>query len=175
MSTALLVIDMQEAVLAGCADADGVIARINDLSRRATEAGVPVIFIQHEDDELVKGSSGWRLAESLDRGDGAIVVEKTYRDSFEATDLDDMLERAGVRRLVLTGAHSDFCVQTTALSALIRGFDVVLVSDGHTARPSPENGELSGEALTAFVNSRSATLRYPGRTLEVLEAARVAV
>jgi nicotinamidase-related amidase len=134
-----------------------------------------VIFIQHEDDELVRESPAWQLASGLEKPDGALRLAKTYRDSFEATDLDDMLERAGVRRLVLTGAHSDFCVQTTALSALIRGFDVVLVSDGHTARPSPENGELSGEALTAFVNSRSATLRYPGRTLEVLEAARVAV
>jgi nicotinamidase-related amidase len=173
MSTALLVIDMQEAVLAGCADADGVIARINDLSRRATEVGVPVIFIQHEDDELVKGSSGWRLAESLDRGDGAIVVEKTYRDSFEATDLQSLLDRRGVRRLVVTGAHSDFCVQTTALSALVRGFDVVLVRDGHTTVSSPEDPALSGRALTALINARVGTLRYPDRIVQVLEAADI--
>jgi nicotinamidase-related amidase len=175
VDTALLVIDVQQAVLEGCHDAAGVIERINDLARRFTQAGAPVIFIQHEDDELVRESPAWQLASGLDTPDGALRLAKTYRDSFEATDLDGMLARAGVGRLVLTGAHSDFCVQTTALSALIRGFDVVLVSDGHTARPSPENGELSGEALSAFVNSRSATLRYPGRTLEVLEAARVAV
>ena len=62
-----------------------------------------------------------------------------------------------------------------ALSALIRGFDLVLVSDGHTARTSPETSELSGEALRQLVNARMATLRYPGRTIEVVRAAELSM
>lgn len=172
-STALLVIDMQRAVLAGCSDAAELVGRINDLTRRAGEAGAAVIFIQHEDDdELVKGSPGWELAEGLERAGGTSLVPKAYRDGFAATELEALLARAGVRRLILTGAHSDFCVQTTALSALVRGFDIVLVSDAHAASSTATAG-LSPEALRAFVNDRFATLRYPQRTIEVLPAADV--
>jgi nicotinamidase-related amidase len=173
-STALLVIDMQQEVVDTCPDGPGLIDRINLLSRRATEAGVPVIFIQHEGhDELFKGTPGWELAAGLERGDGSYLVPKTYRDAFADTDLRTLLERLGVRRLVVTGAHSDFCVQTTALSALVHGFDLALVSDGHAAEPSPHDDALSAEALQAFVNTRFGTLRYPGRTVEVLPAADV--
>jgi nicotinamidase-related amidase len=173
-SSALVVIDVQEEALAGCPDGAEVMARINELSRRADDAGVPVIFIQHEDEEeLVKGSPGWELARGLERGEGSFLVPKTYRDGFEDTELEELLERLGVGRVVVTGVHSDYCVQTTALSALVRGFDLVLVADGHAARPSAEDGELSPHAIQAFINSRFATLRYPGRAIEVLPAAEV--
>jgi nicotinamidase-related amidase len=171
-STALLVIDMQELALVGSDDADEVIGRINDLSRRAEDAGAPVIFIQHEDEEYVKGSPGWQLSAALERRDTAVVVEKTYRDGFAATELEDTLERLGVRRLVVVGAHSDLCVQMTALSAVMHGFDLVLVSDGHLA--FPDDPALSAQALRELVNARMATLRHPERTIEVVPAAEVA-
>lgn len=174
MDTALLVIDVQEEALEGCPDGLAAVARINELSARAVESGAPVVFVQHEDDdELVRGSAGWELVAALERPEGSVLVPKTFRDGFEATELAEVLERLGVRRLVVTGVHSDFCVQTTALSALVRGFDVTLVSDGHAARSSPESPELSAEAIQAFVNSRFATLRYPGRAVEVMPAAAI--
>jgi nicotinamidase-related amidase len=175
-STALLVIDVQQEALVGCpGDGADVVARINELSRLADAAGAPVIFIQHEDDdELIEGSPGWQLAEALEHGDATFLVPKTYRDAFASTELEALLGRLGVRRLVVAGVHSDFCVQTTALSALVRGFDLVLVSDGHAARSSAEDAALSGQAIQAFVNSRFATLRYPGRTIDVLPAGEIA-
>jgi nicotinamidase-related amidase len=169
VSSALLVIDVQEEALDGCPDGSDVVERINDLVRRAAMAGMPVIFVQHEDDdELVKGSAAWELAAQLERPDDSLLVPKTYRDSFEGTELEELLARLGVRRLVVTGVHSDFCVQTTALSALVRGYDVVLVSDGHAARPA---GDLPAHSLQGMVNARFSTLRYPGRKVEVLPTA----
>jgi nicotinamidase-related amidase len=177
--TALLVIDVQESVLPGCWDVAGLTDRINDLLRRARDAGASVVFLQHQDPddpEMKAGSPGWQLVEALDRLEGDPVVAKTYRDGFAHTDLAATLAELGTRRLVVTGAHSDFCVQTTALSALWHGYDVTLVSDGHTARPAElPDGELAGEAVVAFVNSRFATLRVPGRTVEVLGADQVLI
>jgi nicotinamidase-related amidase len=174
MQTAVLVVDMQQEVLDNCVDAPDVIERINALSRRALDAGAPVIFIQHEgEDELVRGTRDWQLAETLEIRDGAHVVAKSYRDGFADTELQGLLGRLGVSRVVVTGAHSDFCVQTTALSALVHGFDVVLVSDGHTA--TPDDGTISAESLRDLVNARFATLRYPGRTVKVLPASDVAL
>jgi nicotinamidase-related amidase len=170
MTAALLVIDVQEEALERCPDAAGVVERINELARRASDTGAPVIFIQHEDDdELVRGTPGWELAEGLERPEGSLLVSKTYRDAFEETELAQLLERLGARRVVVTGVHSDYCVQTTALSALIRGFDLTFVNDCHAARDS----QLAPHQIQALINARFETLRYPDRAVEVLPAADV--
>jgi len=161
---------MQREALEACPDAGAVIDRINGLSRRARETGAPVIFIQHEaEDELMRGTPGWEIDPSLER-DGAHLVSKTYRDAFAGTELEDLLRRLGVRRLVVTGVHSDYCVQMTTLSAVVRGFDVVLVSDAHAALDHADGGPLGGREMVQLVNSRLATLRHPGSTIEVLPA-----
>jgi nicotinamidase-related amidase len=171
--SALLVIDMQREALEGCPDTAGVIERINQLADRARRSGAPVVFIQHEGlDELRRGTPGWEIDPSLER-DGAHLVPKAYRDAFAETELEDLLRRLGVRRLILTGVHSDFCVQMTTLSAVVRGFDVVLVSDGHTTIDHADGGPLGGREMTELVNSRIATLRHPGSTIEVLPAGSV--
>jgi nicotinamidase-related amidase len=100
------------------------------------------------------------------------VVPKSYRDSFAETILPDRLAKGGVRRLVVTGAHSDYCVQMTALSAVLRGYDVTLVSDAHTAR---SDGVLSGAQIRDMVNDRFASLRAPGCSIAVIPAAEVAL
>jgi hypothetical protein len=61
----------------------------------------------------------------------------------------------------------------TALSAVLRGYDLVFVSDGHTTFDPPEHPALSGEAIRDLVNARMAMLRHPGRTIEVRPAADV--
>jgi nicotinamidase-related amidase len=172
ITSAVVVIDMQESVLVGCVDAPGVVARINELTRRARAGGVPVFFIQHEDPddpEMAKGSPGWQLAAGLELA-GDPVIPKTYRDSFAETSLAGMLDAAGISRLIVTGAHSDYCVQMSALSAVVRGYDVTLASDAHTAQ---DDGGLTGAQIRDLVNARFATLRAPGRAITVATASRV--
>jgi hypothetical protein len=97
VSSALVVIDVQESVLVGCADVPGVVQRISTLARRARRERVPVLFIQHEDPddpELARDSPGWQLATALDRLDGDPVVPKAYRDSFTEAALADLLTTA---------------------------------------------------------------------------------
>ena len=175
--SALIVIDMQEAILAACVDVPGVIERINELLGQARQSGAPIFFIQHEDAEdpdLTAGSPGWRLAPTLDRRDGDAVVAKMYRDSFAATRLDTLLAGSGVRRLIVTGAQSQYCVQTTALSALHHGYDVTLVGDAHTTEPGDlPDADLPAETIIQFVNSCFGTLTHPERTAEVVTAAEV--
>lgn len=169
----MLVIDVQEAVLAGCADAEDVVRRINGLVRRARIDGAPVIFVQHEDPgdpEMTSGSRGWQLAGALDKLADEPVIAKTYRDSFAGTGLAERLSKSSVRHLVVTGAHSDYCVQMTALSAVLRGYDVTLVSDAHTAQ---DDGDLAGARIRDLVNDRFASLRSPGSDIAAIPAAAV--
>ena len=111
-ATALIVIDVQESALRDCPNIDEVIANVNLLVGRGRAAGCPVIFVQHDDPDdpdMAAGSAGWQLSRALDRLDTDTVMPKTYRDAFAATDLDDLLARAGSQQLVLMGVHSDFC------------------------------------------------------------------
>lgn len=174
---ALLVIDVQQAVVEGAVDVLGVLGRINTLLMRARDLGTPVIFIQHEDPddvELRNGSPGWQLADGLDYQENEPIVAKTYRDSFAQTTLNDLLKQYGAGRLIITGAQSDYCVQTSALSALQHGYDVTLVSDAHTTcATGPDDGGIDGESVIDFINGHFASLRHPSRSIEVLPASKV--
>jgi nicotinamidase-related amidase len=140
---ALMVIDVQDGLFQGTPgpyDATSVLARINDLSTRARAAGVPVIFIQHDgtaEEGLEPGSPGWQLHRNLLREPTDLVVRKTACDAFYRSTLIDALGRAGVREIVATGFATEFCVETTVRRAASEGFDVVLVSDGHTTSDRP--------------------------------------
>ncbi|MBW8872174.1 MAG: cysteine hydrolase [Leifsonia sp.] len=174
--SALLVIDLQNGVLPGCFDADAVLTRVVALVERARTAGTPVVWVQHEEDGMEEGTDAWQLVDGLVPADGEPRIHKHYRDSFADTDLDEVLERLDVGRLVVTGAQSDYCVRTTAQSAAVRGYDVVLVSDAHTTTDTEWDGvEISGEQIVAHTNRYFAGLRYPGQLFGVEPAASVAV
>jgi nicotinamidase-related amidase len=69
-TTALLVIDVQESVLEGSSDVEGVLERINELARVARSNDSPVVYVQHQDPhdaEMAAGSPGWQLASALER------------------------------------------------------------------------------------------------------------
>src|ERR1700722_1388238 len=94
-NTALLVIDVQNGVVAGSPNRDGVIANINTLVGKARAQDVPVIWVQHSSDDLPVGSEQWQYVPELVRDDAEPLVQKTYGDSFEATDLEEVLTERG--------------------------------------------------------------------------------
>src|SRR4051812_36289744 len=118
MATALLIIDMQRALCTGEEAAfgvDGVLQRINAISTQARAAGVPVVLVQHEDDEgsLMHGTKGWQLADGLTVQPADLRVRKTTPDSFHGTNLQHLLQERGVDQLVVCGLQTDFCVNAT--------------------------------------------------------------
>lgn len=136
MPTALLVIDVQQALCTGeyaAHDAAGLLARINQVSAVCRAAGAPVVFIQHGavSGPLQPGTPGWELAEGLVVQVGDTVLPKRTPDSFQDTGLQALLQRSGVDHLVVCGLQSQFCVDTTTRRALALGYPVTLVSDGH--------------------------------------------
>jgi nicotinamidase-related amidase len=76
MKSALIVIDVQRDVVANAFRRDEVVANISGLVDRARKDGVPVIWVQHSDDELVKGSEGWAYVDELRMADDEPVVHK---------------------------------------------------------------------------------------------------
>jgi len=134
-NTALVVVDVQNAALERAHERDAVVANVGSLVERARREGVPVVWVQHSDEQLARGSDGWQLVSELVPGDAEPLVEKSYGDSFEETSLETVLSRLGVGRLVVVGAQTDWCVRSTLHGALARGYGANLVSDapGRTA------------------------------------------
>ena len=102
------------------------------LSTRRGGKQVPVVWVQHSDEQLARGSDEWRIVPELAPGDAEPLVEKHYGDAFEDTTLETVLSGLGVGRLVVAGAQTDECVRSTLHGALVRGYDATLVSDAHT-------------------------------------------
>ncbi|MBP7338259.1 cysteine hydrolase family protein [Niveispirillum sp.] len=142
--TALIVIDVQEGILpagdgprhlAAVTALDGVVARLADLQARARQAGVTLIHVQHDasdDHRLAKGTPGWEIRRELTPQPGERVIHKTTCDSFLDTGLKQALLDGGIRHVVIGGCMTPFCIDTSVRSAIAHGFDVTLLSDGHT-------------------------------------------
>ena len=175
MATALLIIDVQQALCAGedeCFEINRVIENINHLSIRARIAGVPVVFIQHEetDGPLVHNSAGWQLAEGLETEPEDIRVRKTTPDSFYQTHLQKLLQKEEVERLIICGLQTDYCVNATVRQALILGYDVVLAADAHS---TVDNGSLSAEEIIAEHNKDLAHLTGSVARIDVIAAGQI--
>src|SRR3954452_23373202 len=95
-NTALMVIDVQNGVVGHAYNRDGVVSNIGTLVEKARAAGVPVVWVQHSDEELERGSDAWQYVPELVRQEAEPLVHKSYGDSFEGTDLEQVLAAAGV-------------------------------------------------------------------------------
>ncbi|MEU2378623.1 cysteine hydrolase family protein [Streptomyces misionensis] len=171
--TAVLVIDVQNGVVAGSPGLADVLANINTLVDRARTAGVPVVWVQHQDEELVPGTEAWEYVPELKRLDSEPLIAKSYPDSFEATELEDVLAAHGVGRLLVTGAQTDCCVRSTLHGGLVRGYDATLVADAHTTEDLTAYGAPSPELVIAHTNLYWSNQSAPGRTAGTVRTADV--
>jgi nicotinamidase-related amidase len=169
-NTALIVIDVQNGVVAGNHERDAVVANVGSLVEKAREAHVPVVWVQHSDDEgLVKGSDKWKIVPELNPIGAEPHVEKTYPDSFEDTNLESILSGLAVGRLIVAGAQTDQCVRSTLHGALARGYDATLVSDAHTTEDLSEWGAPPPDKVIAHTNMYWKYHTAPGRTAGTVE------
>ncbi|MDL4821726.1 isochorismatase family protein [Actinomadura opuntiae] len=166
-NTALIVIDVQNGVMAHAHQRGTVITNIAALVDKARAENVPVIWVQHSDAELRQGTDAWRYVPELARRAPEPLVHKNYGDAFEGTDLEHVLAGAGIGRLVVTGAETDACIRSTIHGAFTRGYDVTLVADAHTAPDNSEWGAPPPGQVIAHTNLYWRYHRAPGRTAAV--------
>lgn len=172
-NAALVVVDVQTGVVATAWDRDRILANIARAVERARAAGVPVIWVQHEDEDLPRDSADWKWVPELEAMPGELWIHKHFNSSFEDTALLAELDRLGVSRLFLAGAATNWCIRATAYGALERGFDLTLLSDAHTTK---DLRLTSGRVVAAQLaiddlNAVLQWLAYPGRTNTVVPVA----
>ncbi|KRE92527.1 hypothetical protein ASG87_01035 [Frateuria sp. Soil773] len=157
---ALVVIDMQAALVEGAYLADDMLARHVALIAKARAAQVPVVYVQHDHAtwaELKRGTPGWKIHPDIAPASGDAIVEKTASDAFYETPLRSILAEKGVGTLAVTGMQTECCVDTTARSALSQGFDVMLVGDCH----STSDSDMSAAQIIAHHNALLPNVVHP--------------
>jgi len=172
-NSALLVVYVQNCVVEGAHERDSVVANVDKLVDQARREQVPVVWVQHSDDEIIRGSDGWRIVPELTPGDSEPLVDKNYGDSFEDTVLETVLSNLGVGRLVVAGAETDACIRSTLHGALVRGYDVTLVSDAHTTGDKTQWGAPPPDQVIAHTNLYWTYQTAPGRTAGTVETNQV--
>lgn len=134
--TALVIIDVQvelfnEPVYKG----EQLLDNISSLIEKARLSNIPIIYIQHteeEDGPMSKGSEGWNIHPRIAPTKGDTIVLKYTPDSFHETNLQEILNSMGVKNLVIAGLQTEYCVDTTCRSAFRLGYNTVLVQDAHS-------------------------------------------
>ncbi len=168
-NTALLVVDVQNGVVEGAHERDAVVANVARLVEKARQGRVPVVWVQHSDEQIARGSDGWRIVPELTPGDAEPLVEKNYGDSFEDTTLETVLSGLAVGRLVVVGAQTDACIRSTLHGAFVRGYDATLVSDAHTTEDQTAWGAPPPDQVIAHTNLYWTHQTAPARTAGTVE------
>jgi len=167
MTTAILVIDMQAALLEGAFQASAVIDNAAGLIDRARYAGIPVIYVQHNHASfapMMKGNPGWQIHELLKPLPSERVIEKEASDAFYGTGLAEALRNGNITELVICGMMTEYCVDATARAALSNGFDVILAGDAHTTGDS----RLKASEIIAHHNAVLPNVVHPTRRIRVV-------
>lgn len=136
--TALLVIDLQKAMFEEAEPlhaADDLIDRINLLLVKARESRIPVIYVQHNEEEgapLHTNTPGWEFHPAITPTAEDLIIQKYKPDSFFETNLQQELEAKGIKKLILSGLQTDCCIDATCRRAVELGYDVTVVQDAHS-------------------------------------------
>jgi nicotinamidase-related amidase len=171
----LLIVDVQVGVMREAWNAAEVIGQIAQAVARARAQGVPVVWVQHADDELVSGSPEWQWTPELSPAQGEPLIHKHFNSSFEQTALEETLAGLGATHIVLAGAATNWCIRATAYGALDRGYDLTLLKDAHTTGSMEFEDGVIVEAshIVRELNSAMTWLSYPGRVNSAVRAADV--
>jgi nicotinamidase-related amidase len=155
-STALVIIDVQRGMFMferPLWHADDILGRISGLLRCARQANACVVHVQHDGGPghlLAKGSIGWPHRPEVAPVEGEITIEKHHSSAFHNTDLHDRLSRIGIRRLMVAGIQTEYCVDSACRAAVALGYQVTLLSDAHSTFDS---SVLTAEQIVAHHNS----------------------
>jgi len=151
-------------------DGDKVVPVLNKYIERFRKAGAPMLFTRdwHPPDHssfkaqggpwpphCVQNSEGAKFhRDLLIPPDGEIVSKADKRDEaysfFQGTDLAEKLKERGIKRLLVGGLATDYCVKETVLDGLKHGFEVFHLDDASKGvNVNPDDSERALQEMVA--------------------------
>jgi isochorismate hydrolase len=163
--SALLIIDMQRYFLdekshGFLPSAPAIVPGIKALLEAFRRKNLTTVFTRHLNDQNnAKMMSKWWNDVITEEGGfseiikelstvGSTVIRKTQYDAFYQTTLEDVLKKNGITQIVVTGVMTHLCCESTARSAFVRGFEVIIGID----TTATETEELHLASLTSLAH-----------------------
>ena len=146
MAEALIVIDMQKAFQYSY-NFNDLIQKINNRIFDYRQANLPIIFIQHNDQDVVRGSDLWQLSNKLDKQEGDTVIEKFHPNAFYQTNLSKVLMSNSIKTIEICGAQTEYCCNATIVMAHGLGYKIIMEHDMTTTF---DNNYMIGEDTVSF-------------------------
>lgn len=171
----LIIVDVQVGVVKEAWDAARIVKNVALSVERARDQKVPVIWVQHSDDDLPHGSPEWQWMPELVPAAGEPLIHKHFNSSFEQTTLDEELAKLNATHITLAGAATNWCIRATAYAALERGYDLTLVNDAHTTETMvlDEDTRIEASSIIRELNVAMTWVSYPGRRNSTVKAEEV--
>lgn len=126
---------------------------INYVLPKFEEKGLPIIWVYNVDEEdgSVPGKDGFEFIDALKPGEGHLKVHKTYGNSFNKTNCDELLKQHGVDTIVVSGFRAENCVLSTYRGAQDLDYFPVILKNGIASRS--EEGKQFVENLSETITA----------------------
>jgi nicotinamidase-related amidase len=135
-SSALVIVDVQKAfdeIEASARNNPHALEQIVRLMTAFRKAGAPLIHVRHASRDprspFRADRPGYAVKDEAREQPGEPVIVKHVNSAFIGTDLERRLRDLAVTTLVIVGATTNHCVETTVRMGANLGFDVRLVED----------------------------------------------
>ena len=141
---------------------------VNSAIKAYRDSDFKIIFVQHNNNQLKKGSSAWEIDSRIDKQENDSVIQKKHGNAFQDTDLKTTLADLEINSITVGGLVSHGCVKATCLGGLSEGFEISLLKKGHTnwnkdaetkiletERELIKNGVIIKEIVNSSVDSDS--------------------
>lgn len=125
----LVLVDVQEKLLAAMPDPDGLAARTETLLRGCVALGVPVLHTEQVPDKL-----GSTVPAIRSRLDGRPAITKSVFSCLRVPEFEDRLDASGRTQVLLAGVESHVCVLQTAFDLIGGDYEVCVVADAVASR-----------------------------------------
>lgn len=148
---ALLIIDMQNGVChykdQSVPNLKNLIININDRIKTYASEEKPIIFIQHTDEGMQKGSQSWEIIPELDTSHSKYFISKAHPNAFYHTELKEVLDKENVQSLEVCGLETQYCVDATVKFGHGLGFEIQMQKGSNSAW---DNDYMTADETTAF-------------------------
>jgi nicotinamidase-related amidase len=178
--TALILIDLQNDYfpggrmeLEGSVEASFKAKALLDSFRQKR---LPTVHIQHVSVRpgasfFLPNTDGLLIHESVKPLPGEVILQKNYPNSFRGTPLMTHLEGEGVQRLVICGAMTHMCVDSTVRAAFDYGFECLVAGDACATKALKFGDEIipAKSVHSAYLAALGSTFAKVATTDDVLK------
>lgn len=164
-NTVLLVVDVQTAMIKDHPYNEAeILTNITSILSLCRQNGVEVIYVRHDGgpgDELECGCDGWQIWQGIAPLPSEKIFDKNFNSAFRRTGLKEYLDTKNIKRIILVGLQTEYCIDATCKVAFEYGYEVIIPEN---TTSTYDNSFLTADKLSEYYTQKI----WKGRYAEIL-------